>query len=137
MKFDSDSVIMKGKAINYRYPVETPPVFKHYKFQPDVLREAVEEFNQRLDKRPRVTMHFDHIKVDVLRLVPTSDDTLAIWLVVKEKDMDTVHETKFTIKGDVYFEGDSDVKVDKMVIKDVMYSEDKGIFTRKQLTASA
>ena len=119
MKFDSQSVLL-NRGVNYRYPVETPPVFKHYKFQPDVLREAVEEFNQRLDKRPRVTMHFDSIKVDVLRLVPTSDDTLAIWLVVKEKDMDTVHETKFTIKGDVYFEGDSDVKVDKMVIKDVL-----------------
>ena len=136
MKFDSQSVLL-NRGVNYRYPVETPPVFKHYKFQPDVLREAVEEFNQRLDKRPRVTMHFDSIKVDVLRLVPTSDDTLAIWLVVKEKDMDTVHETKFTIKGDVYFEGDSDVKVDKMVIKDVLYADDKGIFTRKQLTTSA
>ena len=84
MKFDSQSVLL-NRGVNYRYPVETPPVFKHYKFQPDVLREAVEEFNQRLDKRPRVTMHFDSIKVDVLRLVPTSDDTLAIWLVVKEK----------------------------------------------------
>ena len=136
MMFNSQSVLL-NRGINYRYPIETPPAFKHYKFAPDVLREAVEEFNQKLDKRPRVTMHFDHIKVDVLRIVPTSDDTLALWLVVKEKDMDTVHETHFTIKGDVYFEGKSDVKVDKMIIKDVMYAEDKGIFTKtKQLTSS-
>jgi hypothetical protein len=120
-----------NRGVNYRYPIEIPPVFKHYKFQPDVLREAVEEFNHKLDKRPRVTMHFDHIKVDVLRLVPTSDDTLALWLVVKEKDVDILHKKCFTIKGDVYFEGESEVNVDKMVIKDVMYSDDKGIFTDK------
>ena len=129
MKFDSKSVIM-NRGINYRYPIETPPVFKHYKFASDVLREAVEEFNQKLDRRPRVTMHMGDIKVDVLRIVPTSDDTLALWLVVKEKDVDVVHETSFTIKGDVYFEGESDVKVDKMIIKDVMYSDTEGIFTK-------
>jgi hypothetical protein len=130
MKFNSQSVLL-NRGINYRYPIETPPAFKHYKFQPDVLREAVEEFNQKLDQRPRVTMHFDTVKVDVLRLVPTSDDTLALWLVVKEKDVDIIHEKCFTIKGDVYFVGDSDVEVDKMVINDVMYSDDKGIFTGK------
>lgn len=129
MKFDSKSVIMKGKAVNYRYPIETPKAFSHYDFAPDVLKEAVEEFNQRLDKRPRVTMHIGDIKVDVLRLVPTSGESLAIWLVVKEQDVDTLHETHFTIKGDVYFDGDSDVKVDTMVIHDVMYDEDKGVFT--------
>ena len=128
MKFNSKSVLM-NRGINYRYPIETPLAFKHYKFHPDVLREAVEEFNQMLDKRPHVTMHFDEVKVDVLRLVPTSDDTLALWLVVKEKDVDVIREKCFTIKGDVYFEGESDVKVDKMIIKDVMYSEDKGIFS--------
>ena len=130
MKFNSKSVLL-NRGINYRYPIETPPAFKHYKFHPDVLREAVDEFNQKLDKRPHVTMHMDSLKVDVLRIVPTSDETLARWLVVKEKDMGTIHETHFTIKGDVYFEGESDVKVDKMVIKDVMYSENKGIFTGK------
>jgi hypothetical protein len=117
-----------NRGVNYRYPVKTPPVFNHYKFHPNVLREAVEEFNQKLDKRSRVTMHFDNVKVDVLRLVPTSDDTLALWLVVKEKDIDILHEKCFTIKGDVYFVGDSEVEVDKMVIKDVMYDDNKGIF---------
>ena len=131
MRFNSKSVLL-NRGINYRYPIETPPVFKHYKFQPDVLSEAVKEFNRKLDKRPLVTMYMDGIKVDVLRIVPTSDDTLAIWLVVKEKDVDTVHETCFTIKGDVYFDGDSDVKVDKMVINDVMYGENKGIFAGKK-----
>lgn len=121
---------MLNRGVNYRYPIETPPAFKHYRFAPDVLKNAVDVFNKRLDKRPHVTMHFDGIKVDVLRIVPTSDDTLAIWLVVKEKDIDTVHEMCFTIKGDVYFVGDSDIEVDHMVINDVMYDENKGIFTK-------
>ena len=130
MRFNSKSVTLSKRSVNYRYPVETPPSFKHYKFYPDVLKKAVEEFNKKLDRRPHVTMHFDDIKVDVLRIVPTSDDTLAIWLVVKEKDIDTVHEMCFTIKGDVYFVDDSDRDVFHMVINDVMYDENKGIFTK-------
>lgn len=129
MRFNSKSVML-NRGVNYRYPIETPPVFKHYKFYPDVLKKAVEEFNKRLDKRPHVTMHFDGIKVDVLRIVPTTDETLAIWLVVKEKDIDTVNEMCFTIKGDVYFVGTSDTEVDHMIINDVMYNENKGIFTK-------
>lgn len=131
MKFNSKSVLL-NRGINYRYPVETPSSFKHYRFQPDVLRDAIEDFNQKLDKRPHVTMHMEDIKVDVLRLVPTSEDTLAIWLVVKEKDVDILSEKCFTIKGDVYFVGESEVEVDKMVIKDVMYGDDTGIFTGKE-----
>lgn len=93
------------------------------------MRKAVEVFNQRLDKRPHVTMRMNGIKCDVLRLVPTSDDTLAIWLVVKEKDIDAVHHLCFTITGDVYFVGESEIDVDHMVINDVMFG-DKGIFTK-------
>ncbi len=132
MKFNSKSVAL-NRGINFRYPIETPPTFKHYKFRPDVLRNAVEEFNQKLDHRPHVTMHIEGVKADVLRLVPTAEDTLAIWLVMKEKDVDIVHEKCFTIKGDVYFVGDSDVEVDKMVIHDVMFDDEHGIFTKKTI----
>jgi len=136
MTFDSKSVLLeKGRSVNYRYPIETPPSFAHYKFHPNVFQDAVEEFNQKLDKRPRVTMHFEnYIRVDVLRLVPMSGDSLGIWLVVKEKDVDIVHEKCFTIRGDVYFVGDSDVEVDKMVIHDVLFDDEQGIFTRKKVS---
>ena len=131
MKFTSNSVIL-NRGVNYRYPVETPPVFKHYKFSPSVLRVAVDEFNKKLEGRKHVTMILDTIKADVLRLAATSDDTLGIWLVVKEKDIDTLHEMCFTIKGDVYFEGDSEVNVDHMSIHDVVFGEGRGIFTDKR-----
>jgi hypothetical protein len=131
MKFNSKSVVL-NRGVNYRYPIETPPVFKHYKFRPDVLRNAVNEFNQKLDLRPHVTMHIDGVKADVLRLVPTADDTLAMWLVVKEKDVDKIHEICFTIKGDVYFDGDSEVNVDHMVIQDVWFNDSHGIFADKK-----
>jgi len=130
MKFNSKSVVL-NRGVNYRYPIETPHVFKHYKFQPNVLRNAVEEFNQKLDRRSHVTMHIDGMKADVLRLVPTAEETLAMWLVVKEKDIDKIHEMSFTIKGDVYFEGDSEEKVDHMVIHDVLFDDDHGIFADK------
>lgn len=131
MKFNSNSVAL-NRGINYRYPIETPTAFKHYKFSPDVLRNAVEEFNQKLDRRPHVTMHIDGVKADVLRLVPTAEETLAMWLVVKEKDVDKIHEICFTIKGDVYFEGDSEEKVDHMVIHDVLFNDNHGIFADKK-----
>ena len=130
MKFNSKSILL-NRGINYHYPVETPSSFKNYKFYPHVLCEAVNKFNKKLDGRSCVTMHFDHVKVDILRLVPTRDDTLAIWLVVREKDVDIFHEKCFTITGDVYFVGDSDVEVDAMVIEDVMFNCTHGIFTKR------
>jgi hypothetical protein len=131
MKFNSNSVLL-NRGVNYRYPVQTPSSFSHYKFSPDVMRKAVDVFNQRLDKRPHVSMRMNDIKCDVLRLVPTSDDTLAIWLVVKEKDIDTVHDVCFTITGDVYFAGEDEVNVEHMVINDVMYG-DKGILRKDKI----
>jgi hypothetical protein len=132
MNFNSQSVLLnKGRAVNSRYPIQSPAVFAHYKFHPGVLREAVEEFNQKLDNRPHITMHIDaDVKADVLRVVTTTNEALAIWLVVKEKDVDIVHKKCFTIKGDVYFAGKSDVDVDKMIIHDILIDDKCGIFTK-------
>ncbi len=130
MKFNSQSVLL-NRGVNYRFPIQTPPAFTRYKFAPDVLKRAVTEFNKKLNKRPHVTLHLDtQVKVDVLRVVNVSEDALALWLVVKEKDIDTLHEKCFTITGDVYFAGDSEVNVDEMVINDVMFEDNKGIFTK-------
>ena len=131
MTFNSKSVIM-NKGVTHRQSVKTPSVFSKYKFAPDVIRKAVEEFNKKLDKRPHVTMHVKGIKADVLRIVPTSDETMALWLTVKENDLDLMNKVCFTIKGDVYFEGNSDEKVDHMVIHDVMFDDDHGIFADKK-----
>src|ERR1035437_3534679 len=130
LKFNSKSVVL-NRGVNYRYLIQTPSGFSKYKFSPEVLRKAVEEFNQKLDRRPHVTMRIDTIKADVLRLVPITDDTLAMWLVVKEKDIDKMNEICFTIKGDVYFAGDSDVNVDHMIIHDVLFNDNHGIFADK------
>ena len=131
MTFDSKSIMM-NKGINYRHPIQTPSMFLQYKFAPDVLKKAVDEFNQRLKKRSRVTMQVKNVKADVLRVVPTGEDTLALWVAVKEKDVDTMNKIQFTIKGDVYFEGESEEKVDHMVIHDVMFDGDHGIFADKK-----
>lgn len=129
MKFNSKSVLL-NRGVNYRIPLETPPALKNYTFTEEVVKEAIDEFNKHLNKRPRVTMHLGDIKVDVLRLVPAAK-SFALWLVVKEKDIDDLHKICFTIKGEVIFAENSDVQVDKMVIKDVMYDDDKGLFTKK------
>lgn len=130
MKFNSQSVLL-NKGINYRHPLQTPSVFSKYKFAPDVLRNAAEEFNKKLDKRPHVTMKLNGVKADVLRIVPMAEKALAIWLAVKEKDIDTVNKICFTIKGDVYFEGDSEVNIDHMIIHDVLFGDGHGILEDK------
>lgn len=130
MKFNSQSVLL-NRGVNYRVPIETPPSFQHYTFSKDAMNEAIAEFNKRLDKRPHVTAHFDGIKVDVLRIVPQGD-TMALWLAVKEKDIDTLHEMCFTIQGEVVFAENSETHVDKVIIHDLMYDEDKGVFASKK-----
>ena len=131
MKFNSSSVVM-NRGINYRHPLQTPSIFSKYKFAPDVIRHAVDEFNKKLDGRPHVTMKLNGVKADVLRIVPTTEDSLAMWLVVKEKDIDKINEICFTIKGDVYFDGDSNENVDHMVIHDVLFNDNHGIFADKK-----
>ena len=131
MKFNSKSVLL-NKGSNYRHPLQIPSVFSKYKFATDVLRKAVDEFDKKLDKRPHVTMKLNGVKADVLRIVPTAEDALAIWLAVKEKDIDTVNKICFTIKGDVYFDGDSEVNVDHMIIHDVLFDEGHGILEDKK-----
>jgi hypothetical protein len=138
MKFNSNSVLLEQDlSINRWFAIHSPPVFSRYKFCPNTLNEAVEEFNKKLDNRPNVTMQFmdsDMIHIDILRLVLATPDSFAIWLGVKEKDVDIVKVTCFTIQGDVYFVGDSDVEVNKVIIHDVLFNGKHGIFTNKTHT---
>ena len=109
--------------------VARPNQLDQYDIDDEVWRKAIESFNKELDKRPHVTMKFDDFKVDVLKMHKMGD-VLRLWLMVKNENGSAVDAMNFTLKGDVYFVGNSDVKVDTMVIKDVMYSDTKGIFTK-------
>ncbi len=128
MKFDSKSVVL-NRGVNQRYVVHTPIQLDQYQIADDVWDSAVEEFNQKLNKRKRSTMKISDFKVDVLRVGRTMG-TLVMWVVVKEKDMSTLDHTEFMLKGEVVFAENSDTKVDKLNIWDVFVG-DVGIFLKK------
>ena len=128
MKFNSKSVIMK-KAVSHLVPLAQPNQLNQYDIDDEVWKNAVITFNNELDKRPHVTMKFGDFKADILK-IHRLGDALQLWIMVKQENVDAVDKMNFTLKGDVYFVDNSDKKVDTMVIKDVMYSDDKGIFTK-------
>jgi len=129
MRFNSKSVTL-NRGVNHRVLVQLPDQLSKYQMDDSVWEDAVQEFNKKLDKRPLVTIHLGDTKVDVLKIGRTMD-TITLWLVVKEKDLDAVDTIPFTIKGEVIFAEDSDTKVDKMIIQDLLYDKDLGIFSEK------
>ena len=129
MRFDSESVLLRNRGIKYQFPIESPPSLKNYIFTAEVIESAIKNFNKYLDKRSRITVQFDDIKVDVLRIVP-SENFFALWVVLQEKDIDDLHQIHFTIGGEVIFAKNSEIIVDKMIIKDVLY-DGGGIFGGK------
>lgn len=129
MKFDSKSVLF-NRGINHRVNINVPSEIDSYIVSDDVWKWAIEDFNKKLDKRPLVTMHIGDLKLDILRLARNMQ-SVVLWLVVKEKDLDVAEKIHFSLKGEVIFAENSDTKVDKMIIKDIMYGKDEGIFTKK------
>ena len=128
MRFNSKSVTL-NKSASYLVSVAQPTQLKQYKIDENVWKKAIEDFNKRLDKRPHVTMKFGDFRVDVLK-VHRMGDVIQMWLMVKQENMTDVEEMTFTLKGDVYFVDNSDVLVDTMIIRDIMYSDNQGIFTK-------
>lgn len=128
MRFNSKSVLLNS-GINQRYMVRLPKQLDQYQIADEVWEDAVKEFNKRLDRRPHVTVHMGDIKIDVLKIGRTME-TIVLWLVVKKKDLPIINHTELMLHGEVIFAEDSDTKVDKMVIKDVVFG-DKGIFVKK------
>lgn len=132
MNFNSNSVIFH-RGVNHRVGIELPNQLNSYDIPDMVWEDSIKEFNHQLDKRPHVTIKFflkKDIKVDVLR-IHRALNTLALWLIVKGDEIDIVDRMPFKLKGEVIFAENSEVKVDKMIIQDIVYEEGKGIFSNK------
>jgi hypothetical protein len=119
MKFNSKSVTVNG-GTNLKVNVEIPSLLHCYQLSPPVWDESLEEFNKELDTRRQVSEIIDGVKVDVLRLKRVSNEVF-IWMTAKEKDIDKVKDIRFTIKGKLVFEDDKSDKVEKILIKDLLY----------------
>lgn len=129
MKFTSKSVIMK-RGISHRVQVNLPSQLNQYEMNEDVWDDAIKEFNKKLDKRPHVTMKLGGTKMDVLK-VHRMSGAVTLWILVTEDHVRAVENAPFTLKGEVIFAENSDTKVDKMVIEDIMVGEEAGIFSKR------
>lgn len=126
MKFNSKSVLMRGGK-SYHFPVKIPSTFINYDFAPNVLKNAVEEFNKKLNSRPNVTVRINEVDLDLLSMSLSSVNTFSLWTVVKNEDKHILESTIFNMTGNVYFKEDSDVDVDYVVIDDVIYGNHQTI----------
>lgn len=129
MKFDSKSVTL-NRGVNHRLNVEIPLKLDSYVLNENIWNEALDNFNKRLSNRDKVSAHIGDIKVDIIRLSKTMGKTV-LWVVVKSKDIDDLNKVSFKLKGQVIFEEDSDTKVNKMVIRDILFGDVDGIFSVK------
>jgi len=126
--FNSKSVLLGRSGISYKLPIETPSILKNYVFAEGVVEEAIKDFNKCLDRRAQVTTNFDNIVVDILRIVP-AEKSFTLWLVAEEKDIDELRKIRLTLKGEVIFAENSDTHIDKMILKNVLYADNKGILS--------
>jgi hypothetical protein len=129
MKFDSKSVLL-NRGINYRLDVEIPPKLSSYILDENIWNEALDNFNKRLSNRNKVSAHIGDIKIDVIRLGKNVGNVV-LWVIAKSNDTDALGKINFKLKGQVIFKEDSDVKVDKMVIRDILFGDTEGIFSGK------
>jgi hypothetical protein len=139
MKFDSKSITL-NRGVNLKVEVILPPKISNYIILDDVWEESINEFNKELDERSTVSEIVRGIKIDVLRINRTMGNVV-LWMTVKENDIDTVNALKFILKGKVVFEDDKSNKVERMIIQDLLFSDQwpgevigqmKSIFKKKK-----
>jgi len=133
MKFDSKSVTL-NRGVSLMQVVDLPYLLESYSISPEIWEKSISEFNKRLDERSQVSEIIENIKVDVLRINRTMGNVI-LWMTSKEKDTEVINALKFVLKGTVVFEDEQTNRVERILIKDLLYemsgSEAKSIFKKK------
>jgi len=121
MNFDSNSAILNnGKP--FKITLKFPSALKSFVVPIEVIDDAIKDYNVYLNKRPKVTKYVDSMRIDFLQMMREVDD-FVLYAAAIPSVIQAMKHTDFTIRGDVFFAENSDTKVDKMVIKDVIYRE--------------
>lgn len=119
-----------------RVGIEIPNGLLHVRIPADMWDDAVEDFNKQLDSRKQVSELIDGIKVDVLR-IHMAGGAFYVWLSVKESNMATMADTRFTFKGKLVYESEKSDQLESVLITDLLYGprgNEKSIF-KKELTS--
>jgi len=135
MKFNSKSITL-NRGINVKVNVVIPPKLETI---PQVIWEkSIKQFNLELDERPQVSEIIQGIKVDVLRVNRTMG-CMVLWMMAKEKDIETIKLLEFKLSGKMVFEDEKSDKIEMVLIKDLLYGspsgEHRSIFKKKKLTS--
>ena len=126
MNFDSDSAIHNGGK-PFKIKLKFPSGLKGLILPEEVIDDAIKEYNKHLNKRAKVTKYVNGMRVDFLAIAKEGDGdglpcfVIILWAAALPSVIASVAHTDFTLKGDVYFADNSDNKVEKMIINDIVY----------------
>jgi len=120
MIFTFNSVIFSG-AIELEMLLENPVALEKYIISELVWKNAIEGFNAELEKRGRVLERIEDKHVDILKL-KYSNNQLYLWMLVLEKDIEDIKNNfSFTYTGEIVLEKNSELKVERLIIGDILY----------------
>ena len=120
MIFTFNSVIFSG-AIELEMLLENPVALEKYIISELVWKNAIEGFNAELEKRGRVLERIEDKHVDILKL-KYSNNQLYFWMLVLEKDIEDIKNNfSFTYTGEIVLEKNSELKVERLIIGDILY----------------
>jgi hypothetical protein len=114
MNFDSNSALLNGGK-PFKIQLKFPAGLKGLILPEEVIDDAIKEYNVHLNKRAKVSKYVNGMKVDFLAIAKEGDDLpyFILWAAALPTVIASVTNTDFTIKGDVYFADNSDIKVEK------------------------
>jgi len=101
--------------------LENPVALEKYIISELVWKNAIEGFNAELEKRGRVLERIEDKHVDILKL-KYSNNQLYLWMLVLEKDIEDIKNNfSFTYTGEIVLEKNSELKVERLIIGDILY----------------
>jgi hypothetical protein len=130
VNFDSKSVLMKG-GVELKADCYIPTFLMDYDIPESVWEKAINDFNKKLADRPSVTCEIKGMDVDLLRVEVAAQakeflamGAVAVYLIVRKKDVEEILGIHFVISGFVTFDEKKGKKVDGMVIENITYGGD-------------
>lgn len=81
---------------------------------------AITDYNNYLSEAYNISRLINNSRVDFLQLLLESDNFI-LYAVADPIIIKTIQNMGFRIKGEVIFEEGSEVRVDEMIIEDIIY----------------
>lgn len=127
MKFDSNSVMLRGGS-QLKLDVYIPAALLSIDIPDNIWQSAVDNFNEKLNKRSNVTIEINGIGMDVIKCEVVREvleiGAIVLLVVMREDDYGKIADTIFRLNGYLTFSDGTDI-VDEMTITNICYDESK------------